>query len=479
MKGQLDDKPSNKDAPSSQRAWNSRTCLWSVLFSSTLLVAATILSMKFMQPLQALAPFVIPSLAQPSSLQTSLDLESWIQAEIPIAFKGILDNIGPTAADANPGIVVASPSRSDPDYYYTWTRDAALTYKCLVDALVAGQVDAESSLQDYVLAQARIQTVSNPSGDICTGGLAEPKFNVDETAFTGAWGRPQRDGPALRAIALASYANVLLARGNTTLVADIVWPVIQNDLSYVALNWSEHTFDLWEEVDSLSFFTTAVQYRALKEGSILSQALGKSCPQCDSQSPLILCTLQSFWNNDYALANTGGGRSGKDINTVLASIHLFDRDAGCDSLTFQPCSDKALANHRVVTDSFRSIYPINKDIPGGAAVALGRYSEVFVRHEASDSIANASQDVYQGGHPWYLSNFAAAEQLYYAIYQWQKQGQVVISNTSLPFFSPLVPNIEAGIYEVSSPQYQQVLTAVRSYADGYMSIAVSGPECFS
>lgn len=74
-------------------------------------------------------------------------------------------------------------------------------------------------------------------------------------------------------------------------------------------------------------------------------------------------------------ANTGGGRSGKDANTPLASIHVFDSAAGCDAATFQPCSDKALSNLKVYVDSFRSIYSINSGIASNAAVATGRYPE--------------------------------------------------------------------------------------------------------
>jgi glucoamylase len=80
-------------------------------------------------------------------------------------------------------------------------------------------------------------------------------------------------------------------------------------------------------------------------------------------------------------ANTGGGRSGIDANTVLASIHTFDADAGCDATTFQPCSDKALSNLKIYVDSFRTIYSINSGITANQAVATGRYPE----------------DVYQGG----------------------------------------------------------------------------------
>ena len=135
-----------------------------------------------------------------------------------------------------------------------------------------------------------------------------------------------------------------------------------------------------------SFFTTAVQFRALSEGNILAEKISRVCPACVSQSPQLLCFLQTFWTGQYILANINNyhGRTGKDANTLLASIHIFDPSTGCDDTTFQPCSPRALANHKAVVDSFRNIYAINSAIPKGKAVAIGRYSE----------------DVYQGGNPW-------------------------------------------------------------------------------
>ncbi|KAH9933185.1 Six-hairpin glycosidase-like protein [Epithele typhae] len=111
--------------------------------------------------------------------------------------------------------------------------------------------------------------------------------------------------------------------------------------------------------------------------------------------------LQSYWNPSagYMTVNTGGGRSGKDANTVLTSIHTFDPEAGCDATTFQPCSDKALWNLKVYVDSCRSIYTVNSGIASNAAVATGRYPE----------------DSYYNGNPWYLAVSAVAEQLYDAL----------------------------------------------------------------
>lgn len=129
--------------------------------------------------------------------------------------------------------------------FYTWTRDSALTFKTLVDTFITSyDASLQTEIENYITAQAKLQTVSNPSGDLSSGvglGLGEPKFNADGSAFTGSWGRPQRDGPALRATALIAYSKWLIANGYTSTVTSLVWPVIQNDLSYVAQYWYKQT----------------------------------------------------------------------------------------------------------------------------------------------------------------------------------------------------------------------------------------------
>ncbi|KAJ9492467.1 hypothetical protein VN97_g756 [Penicillium thymicola] len=375
------------------------------------------------------------------------------------ALKGILNNIGAdgsAVSGASAGIVVASPSKSDPDYFYTWTRDAALTFKVLIDEFIAGDTSLESTIQDYISAQAKLQAVSNPSGDLSDGsGLAEPKYNVDLTAFTDAWGRPQRDGPALRATALITYGNHLISKKKESVVKSNIWPIVQNDLSYVAQYWNQTGFDLWEEVQGSSFFTIAAQHRALVEGSTFAKALGKTCDGCDSQAPQVLCFLQSFWNGKAVVSNlVDNGRTGLDANSVLASIGNFDPKGTCDDITFQPCSARALSNHKLYVDSFRSIYDVNSGKKAGTAVAVGRYAE----------------DTYQGGNPWYLTTLAAAEQLYDALYQWDQQGSLAITETSLPFFKDLISSAAAGKYPSSSDTYTSITKAVKTYADGFVAV---------
>ncbi|OSD07483.1 carbohydrate-binding module family 20 protein [Trametes coccinea BRFM310] len=406
--------------------------------------------------LTSLVGLVVGAYAQSSAA------DAYVASESPIAKQGVLNNIGPDGSKAHgakAGIVVASPSTSNPNYLYTWTRDSSLVFKLLIDQFASGEdTSLRGLIDDFTSAEAILQQVPNPSGTVSTGGLGEPKFNIDETAFTDAWGRPQRDGPALRATAIIRYANWLLDNGNTTYVSNTLWPVIQLDLDYVANNWNQSTFDLWEEINSSSFFTTAVQHRALREGATFASRIGQSSVVSGytTQANNLLCFLQSYWNpsGGYVTANTGGGRSGKDANTVLTSIHTFDPAAGCDAATFQPCSDKALSNLKVYVDAFRSIYTINSGIASNAAVATGRYPE----------------DSYQGGNPWYLTTSAVAEQLYDALYVWDQLGALNVTSTSLAFFQQFSSGISTGTYPASSSTYATLTSAIRTFADGFLAV---------
>ncbi|KAL8891394.1 MAG: hypothetical protein Q9215_001536 [Flavoplaca cf. flavocitrina] len=390
---------------------------------------------------------------------TASGLESFIAYERSVALHGVLKNFGvkDKGTEVDPGVIIASPSQQDPDYFYTWTRDSALTATMLIDAFLAGDTSLQPRIEDYISAQAILQTVASPSGDLTDGsGLGEPKFEVNSTTFTGPWGRPQRDGPALRATALIAYSLWLLSKGEKSRVISQFWPIISNDLNYVGEYWNQTGFDLWEEVEGSSFFTLAVQHRALVEGQAFAERIGTVCAACRTQAPQVLCFLQSFWNGGFIMSNINdqSGRNGKDASTILGSVHTYDSDAGCDDLTFQPCSSRALANHKAVTGAFRSLYAINSGRGQGAAVAVGRYTE----------------DVYYGGNPWYLCTLAAAEQLYDAVHQIHLIGSLVIDALSLAFFQDLDPLVEAGRYSASSEVYSNMTAAMLKYADGYLSI---------
>ena len=143
----------------------------------------------------------------------------------------------------------------------------------------------------------------------------------------------------------------------------------------------------------------------------------------------------------------------------MGSIHTFDPSSGCEDTTFQTCSDRALANHKAVVDSFR-FYPINTGIPRGAAIAIGRYAE----------------DVYFGGNPWYLTTLAAAEQLYDALYVWKQQGFITVTPTSLGFFRDLSPSVDVGNYTTATVTFSELFDAVFGYADGFLNVVKNHVE---
>jgi glucoamylase len=65
------------------------------------------------------------------------------------------------------------------------------------------------------------------------------------------------------------------------------------ELFETVFNWYT-AFDLWEEVDSSSFFTTAVQHRALVQGAAFATLIGQtsSASTYSGTAPSILCFLQ-------------------------------------------------------------------------------------------------------------------------------------------------------------------------------------------
>ena len=70
-----------------------------------------------------------------------------------------------------------------------------------------------------------------------------------------------------------------------------------------------------------------------------------------------------------------GGRSGIGAAPLTVSVLNFDPTLGCDSATFQPCSERALMSLKFLIDVYRTHYPINQDIPKNEPVLIGGYLE--------------------------------------------------------------------------------------------------------
>lgn len=338
-----------------------------------------------------------------ANLPTASD---WFSFELPIAINHLEQAMSQTGA--LPGAVIASPSTVNPNYYYHWVRDAALTMDVAVSLLQAGNTSDNWALR---IEKYAAFSHANQTAQTLTG-LGEPKFFVNGAPFSGPWGRPQNDGPALRAITLMHWVQLLLVTGNETYVRANLFDgqpgsqtVIKADLDYVASNWHNPSFDLWEEVQGDHFFTRMVQRKALLLGAQLAQQLGDMSDASiyQQQALAIASDLGNFWQpaQGYvgATRNYRQGLSGKssnlDIAVLLGALHGSMGDGFFD---MKDARIRSTVNALVAR--FQSLYPINQ-VQGFPAVAAGRYPE--------DVYDGAN---FQGGNPWVLSTLAIAECLY-------------------------------------------------------------------
>ncbi|KAH9826392.1 glycoside hydrolase family 15 protein [Teratosphaeria destructans] len=132
------------------------------------------------------------------------DITAWLAVnatgETETAFRRMFLNINPAVEGAAKGVVVAARSgpyydQTDPDYAYNWVRDASLTMD-VVQMLYAAATDAQAKSQyehilfEYACARATEQIDPN-----LLTGLGEPKFYLNNTIFSGPWGRPQTTVP--------------------------------------------------------------------------------------------------------------------------------------------------------------------------------------------------------------------------------------------------------------------------------------------
>ena len=406
-------------------------------------------------------------------------LEEWIVEEEQIALKKLLANVAPDgheALDAVPGTVIASPSRYEPDYYYQWTRDSAISMSTLLDILDSDTHDQFSSkllhlVAEYAKLQPQLQQRPNPSGTFDDlSSLGEPKFHADGTAFTSPWGRPQHDGPALRAITLIEYVHRInetepliwqTAEGRrcfATLYSPTL-PVnstIKADLEYTSHFWEQPGFDLWEEAQGFHFYTVMVQHRALRDGMVIAAAFEDwgARKWCQQQADRISNELlPRFWDHekDHLVGTLNTDRSGLDCGVLLAALHTTSRiqnaSDSMQTLRFKPWSSQILSTLKALVEDQKTRYPINakrsdfhgqdsgnNSIPGlTQGVAIGRYPE---------DKYNGYQAIPEGGNPWFICTNAVAETVYRTAEHLLQEGELPIAELETPFWKTLLMGME-------------------------------------
>lgn len=110
-------------------------------------------------------------------------------------------------------------------------------------------------MEEYICSNAALQTVTNLCGSRTTGGLGEAKFHINGAPFQGFWGRPQTDGPALRASVCIAHALILLDTNQS--IEHLFAPsavnsdgqpgeigIIGYDLAYILSQYDKESFEL-------------------------------------------------------------------------------------------------------------------------------------------------------------------------------------------------------------------------------------------
>ncbi|KAJ2660239.1 hypothetical protein IWW48_003071 [Coemansia sp. RSA 1200] len=417
-------------------------------------------------------------------------LNSWIDVENNVARNRLLSNISPAGASA--GAVAAATSRSNPDYWYHWVRDAGIAL-CEVSIWLNATSTTDDNpatadmlnkkLKEYAEFSRYLQITSSSSAY----GLGTAKYQMDGSPFTGPWCMPQQDGPAMRAVSLIGYVRYLLANGkDVSIYYDSKQPttsIVKTDLDYIAVNWDadNNNCDIWEEVRGTHFYTYMIRRRALIEGAQLATLLGDSAAAnwYSLQSEYISQNMSAaFWDAKLGhirtTANQTGGLDYKisnlDTQVLLAALH-----SGLDDGFYTVESDRMLMTVVRLVSAFKPLYGINgvsfatvNSAIMPVSLALGRYPE----------------DKYDGynssgpGNPWSLVTSGMAEYHYRLVDTWNRREAITVTSAVAGFLKQLTDEysihfrnqyIVDTTYNSSSAIFIEILYNVMVVGDMYMA----------
>ncbi|HVJ64912.1 MAG TPA: glycoside hydrolase family 15 protein [Bdellovibrionota bacterium] len=407
--------------------------------------------------------------SQTASAKTNESLATWIAAQTLASQQLLARNISPEGA--KPGTVVASPSRQAPDYYYHWVRDAGLVMSTWLDERQAPTIKArvENDLKDFW------QITLHHQARATIADLGEVKFYDNGEPYLGRWGRPQNDGPAIRALSLMKWRTHLAAMGSP-LAADAslyspdlrVHSAIKRDLEYVSHHWVGTDYDVWEEVRGHHFFTRLFQRYALREGARLADAAFDplAARWYRQNSDELALELERHWIPELGYITATLDRdegldykSGLDSAVVIAVLET-DGYANLDSDPWTVLDSRVQATVQRLEATFIRIYEINARVSDVKGAMIGRYPE----------------DTYNGletgkrGNPWFLNTFYMAEFYYKLAAALDARGELRVDNTSRTFWKLFVGN-ETLLTKERQPQWNELMLKLVKHGDAILAHA--------
>ncbi|XXY55234.1 glycoside hydrolase family 15 protein [Sorangium sp. So ce269] len=381
-----------------------------------------------------------------------------------------------------PGAIVASPSRSNPNYYFHWVRDSGIAVKAVLSLYrSAWQPAARQRYLSMLMDFADFSRYIQRTADRSPAGLGEPMFTMDGEPYAGPWGRPQHDGPAIRAIELTRLAFVLLDEGKQELVREKLYDaklptgsVIKTDLEYISHHWREPCFDLWEEVWGHHFFTRLLERTALVEGAALATRLedAGAARWYLEQARMLGDDLLLHWdpgrNHLVATRDQDGWpspRSGLDSSVIVATLggYATEEDLHREGVSPYPVDqEQVLATAAAVESTFEALYLINDPSKRIEGIAIGRYPEDRYDGYRTDSLGN----------PWPSLTIGFASYYYKLAERYLRLKRAVLTSTNLPFFQRLAlgdarfrPGEELLL---GDPRFDEVVDALRRKGDAFL-----------
>lgn len=312
------------------------------------------------------------------------------------------------------GCVLASPSWSvggfsypgnvapiAEDYFFNWTRDAAITMSTVLSQAPARIPVAGAS--ELLASYVTFASVCQGSG----GVIGQAKY-TPEGGQTGA--ADESDGPALRILTILQGFAGLDASSQA-----VAQGVIATDLNYLLAGnrYEQPTVTHWEDTFGQSLFARSVQLRALNQLIGSGPGLGIPVPAgAQGAATWLAEQLPTHW-------------SGAPAN-VYVSVLGASRLAGDPAAPYDPSIDPILAciygdglsptDPRLLSTAAQvraqwgpggaDEYPVNTaDAAAGIGPLIGRYLG-----DEYDGLSLTSNT----GHPWAVCTCAFA-QLYYTV----------------------------------------------------------------
>ncbi len=342
---------------------------------------------------------------------------------------------------SRPGCVIAAPSYPaaqpgvDQDYVFSWTRDAAITAMEIAAAeMPAWPGSGVQPLIDYVNFAKVCQDNATPT-------LAHACYTIE--GYSRPW-TEQADGPALQTVALLQAFSQLDQPAQA-----VAKEVISKNLDFILGNYTEPTFNLWEEHEGYSFFARAAQLRCLR--AISANTAGIPVP--DGIGDVIgwlESALHGHWDGDgkrylSVLAKSDAGpvavADGYDpnIDIVLAAVY-----GGVAFTDTRLLATAAQLRFQWADASSAVAYPINvTDAQLGMGPMMGRYP--------GDNYDGDVRHPVPGGHPWALCTAGFAELYYQLAREVSRTQSVPHDELSAEFFT------QVGIGPGTSPGEAVVL----------------------